>query len=922
MKPKALNSTDQDAKFKVMIRVRPPLAKEETPLFRPIVQVSNEYNRIDIDELFLPPEYNTSAVQGQNMQGSQKFQGEQLETLYNRFSFTFDHVFSQSSTQEEVYVHAGAQPVDYLLKGYNSTILAYGQTGTGKTYTMEGCLDRGIQKRHVDSKGKGLISRVVESLFSKTAGIQGADNQIQIRISYLQIYKENITDLLINSKTTLAIREDKKKGIWVEGLSEWPVTRTEEVIDLLKRGSAIRATAATKINDVSSRSHAVFVINLEQVVSKHENGKASQSVKVSKLNLVDLAGSERIKISGATGIRLEEIKKINHSLSALSKVISSLVDMNLHSNAQQSQMRASNGMIGALANSENAKPSVHIPYRDSKLTRLLEDSLGGNCITTLIGMISPTYEAFAENLSTLRFATRAKHIKNKPIVNEEIDKNLLISKYQEELNILKAELQKVNKDIMTSACYFKLKQEKDQAEEDKMKAVRELESKTQDFVREREEKKNLESRINFLEKNLIGKGELSLLAMSSDEPVNPTLVSGVDVGSIREILCDKIEILKKDPSEDAYKGVLLQQNLLLETLTIRLGERDETVLQLQEELEAYDRIYFETIELLKLKNERISILEEFLEKNNFKIPDSLRDFDNFVGKMNEGYTRIGNHQNPLKKFEPSSNQTLEKGLIDKKIYAKSEALTMSEIKELTSDSNKIVKGMSSHNLRQPANVDSGPTKQHAQEDECMLSLKPSVPKADLDSKKIVFLQSKMDQVIKDLSSENGGEKLQEVANDLLLMQEMIRNLNAPQAVELRVNPNSIDDLKDDISEPAYSEPKIRFSQEMFSKQQANTISKTDMNKITSQNENSNKKTKQNIQEPEIYRNTSKEKESITFRVQNTKDDRPKTNDKQNLTTGEKKHRELPKSKVPKITSFYQASDKARADLILSVMNKK
>mmetsp|Transcript_45311 Transcript_45311/g.61463 ORF Transcript_45311/g.61463 Transcript_45311/m.61463 type:complete len:194 (+) Transcript_45311:993-1574(+) len=187
----------------------------------------------------------------------------------------------------------------------------------------------------------------------------------------------------------------------------------------MKKGALSRATASTKMNDMSSRSHAVFIIIVEQMTVLDDSGAddAPNQIRVGKLNLVDLAGSERVRVTGATGKRLEESKKINASLSCLGNVISALTD---------------------------SKGRPHIPYRDSKLTRLLEDSLGGNCKTTMMAMVSPNWEAFSESHSTLKFATRAKKIKNEARINEDVDQRTLLRKYEIELKKLKQELQEKN----------------------------------------------------------------------------------------------------------------------------------------------------------------------------------------------------------------------------------------------------------------------------------------------------------------------------------------------------------------------------------------------------------------------------------------------------------------------------------------------
>lgn len=237
-----------------------------------------------------------------------------------------------------------------VLEGYNASIIAYGQTGTGKTHTMEGF--------SASEEGRGIIPRAVSDIFSFIDSCQDANKRFLVRVSYLQIYKEVISDLLKPERSNLTIREDKKKGIFVEGLSEWVVRSVDEIYQLLNRGSELRATGATNMNEASSRSHAVFVVVVEQSDSssaspEREEDSVDQpqrkSVMMGKLNLVDLAGSERVRISGATGNRLEEVKHINQSLSALGNVIAALT--------------------------ESSRP--HVPYRNSKLTRLLEDSLGG-----------------------------------------------------------------------------------------------------------------------------------------------------------------------------------------------------------------------------------------------------------------------------------------------------------------------------------------------------------------------------------------------------------------------------------------------------------------------------------------------------------------------------------------------------------------
>lgn len=258
----------------------------------------------------------------------------QNPNLFQLHRFTFDYVFDTDSNQSEVYEQTAKPAVLSILEGYNSTIFAYGQTGTGKTFTMEGFAYNNSNPQ------RGIIPRTVEEIFNYIESFSSADTKFMVRASYLQIYNESLSDLLKPEKSSLQIREDKKKGVYVESLSEWAVRSPGDIYTLLQKGAASRVTSSTKMNDVSSRSHAVFVVTVEQMTIIDEGGEAMTQIKVGKLNLVDLAGSERIRVTGATGKQLEESKKINKSLSALGNVIYALTDN---------------------------KGRTHIPYRDSKV---------------------------------------------------------------------------------------------------------------------------------------------------------------------------------------------------------------------------------------------------------------------------------------------------------------------------------------------------------------------------------------------------------------------------------------------------------------------------------------------------------------------------------------------------------------------------
>jgi kinesin family protein 5 len=333
-----------------------------------------------------------------------EFTGEDTCTVSSNEAsgaFTFDRVFATDARQQDVFDYSIRNTVDDVLAGYNGTVFAYGQTGSGKTYTMMGA-DIG------DPEAKGIIPRIVEQIFDR---IMKSDSSIEfmVKVGYMEIYMEKIRDLLVPHNDNLPIHEDKQRGVYVKGLHEFYVGSIDEVYMMLDKGGQARAVAATNMNQESSRSHAIFVI---EVTQKNESGSARSG----RLFLVDLAGSEKVGKTGASGQTLEEAKKINKSLSSLGNVINALTD---------------------------AK-STHIPYRDSKLTRILQESLGGNSRTTLIVNCSPSSYNDAETISTLRFGERAKTIKQKAKINEELSPAQL-----------KAMLKKAQSQVDTFESYIK-----------------------------------------------------------------------------------------------------------------------------------------------------------------------------------------------------------------------------------------------------------------------------------------------------------------------------------------------------------------------------------------------------------------------------------------------------------------------------------
>ncbi|XP_053508893.1 kinesin-like protein KIF17 isoform X5 [Ictalurus furcatus] len=311
--------------------------------------------------------------------------------------FTFDGTYFIDQTTEQMYNEIAYPLVEGVTEGYNGTIFAYGQTGSGKSFTMQGVSDPPAQR--------GVIPRAFEHIFET---IQCAENtKFLVRASYLEIYKEEIRDLLgKDTKQKLELKEHPEQGVYVRDLSMHTVHSVGECERIMELGWKNRSVGYTLMNKDSSRSHSIFTIHLEIC---NIDAAGEDHLRAGKLNLVDLAGSERQSKTGATGDRLQEATKINLSLSALGNVISALVDGR----------------------------SKHIPYRDSKLTRLLQDSLGGNTRTLMVACLSPADNNYEESLSTLRYANRAKSIQNRPRVNED-PKDALLRQYQEEIKQLKA----------------------------------------------------------------------------------------------------------------------------------------------------------------------------------------------------------------------------------------------------------------------------------------------------------------------------------------------------------------------------------------------------------------------------------------------------------------------------------------------------
>lgn len=367
---------------RVVVRVRPMDQREK---------LENSYNCISVDAV-----NNTVAVTRNNVTPPEP------PRIY-----AYDAVYDSNTSQMDIYVQTASPIVGQVLKGYNGTIFAYGQTGTGKTYTMAGSNNA--------PELRGIIPNSFAHIFSHIAKAN-EDEKFLVCVTYLEIYNEEVRDLLGNNPhQSLEVKERPDIGVFVKDLTGYVVHNADELEKIMAVGNKNRVIGATAMNTESSRSHAIFSITVE---SSKRGGDGKVHVKMGKLHLVDLAGSERQSKTQASGTRLKEATKINQSLSVLGNVISALVD----------------------------GKSTHIPYRNSKLTRLLQDSLGGNSKTVMIATIGPAESNYVETISTLRYANRAKNIENKTHVNSEPG-DALLTRFQQEIDQLKKQLEESINDI-------------------------------------------------------------------------------------------------------------------------------------------------------------------------------------------------------------------------------------------------------------------------------------------------------------------------------------------------------------------------------------------------------------------------------------------------------------------------------------------
>ncbi|XP_024907485.1 centromere-associated protein E isoform X4 [Pteropus alecto] len=529
-------------------------------------------------------------------------------------SFNFDRVFHSNETTKNVYEEIAVPIIDSAIQGYNGTVFAYGQTASGKTYTMMGSDDY-----------LGVIPRAIHDIFQKIKKFP--DREFLLRVSYMEIYNETITDLLCNTQKMkpLIIREDVNRNVYVSDLTEEVVYTPEMALKWITKGEKNRHYGITKMNQRSSRSHTIFRMILESR-EKGEPSNCEGSVKVSHLNLVDLAGSERAAQTGTEGMRLKEGCNINRSLFILGQVIKKLSD----------------GQIGGFIN-----------YRDSKLTRILQNSLGGNAKTRIICTITPV--SFDETLSTLQFASTAKYMKNTPYVNEVSSDEALLKRYRKEIIDLKKQLEEVSLETRAQAMekdqLAQLLEEKDLLQKVQIEKIQNLTRMlvtSSSLTSQQELKAKIKRRVTWCP-GKINKMKDSNYVNEFNMPANITMkrhkAAVTIVGEIDESVCSEADVFSN--TLDAVTEIewnpatklLSQENLESELNSLRASydnlvldyeklrrENEEMELKLKEkddldEFEALERKaekdqeneLSSKVDLLREKEEQIKELQKYIE---------------------------------------------------------------------------------------------------------------------------------------------------------------------------------------------------------------------------------------------------------------------------------------------------------------------
>ncbi|XP_055761227.1 kinesin-like protein KIF21A isoform X7 [Salvelinus fontinalis] len=575
-------------------------------------------------------------------------------------AFTYDYVFDMDSQQDSIYTHCTEKLIEGCFEGYNATIFAYGQTGSGKTYTMGTGFDVNICEEEL-----GIIPRAVRHLFrgieerQQAATEQGKPvPEFKINAQFLELYNEEVLDLFESTrdmdgkrqKSTIKIHEDANGGIYTVGVTTRTVTSEAEMMQCLKLGALSRTTASTQMNVQSSRSHAIFTIHLCQVrvcapddseSNETDNRLANGSSEVNsefetltaKFHFVDLAGSERLKRTGATGDRAKEGISINCGLLALGNVISALGD--------------------------RSKRSTHVPYRDSKLTRLLQDSLGGNSQTVMIACISPSDRDFMETLSCLNYANRARNIKNKVMVNQD--------KASQQISALRTDIARLQMELM------EYKTGKRMVGEDGMESIN-------DMVHENSmlqtENSNLRIRVKAMQETI--DAQRARLTQYLSDQANQVLAKvgegNEEIGHMIQNYIKEIEELRAKLLESEAVNENLRKTLSRANTRSSLygGGGSFSPAQLAPEREASDIIEMAKKDLEKLKKKerkkKKSVVQEEVPDNEQERGNDEAEGDDHVSDHEEGEELEGEDEEYEMEGEESSDESDSEELDEKENF--------------------------------------------------------------------------------------------------------------------------------------------------------------------------------------------------------------------------------------------------------------
>lgn len=675
-------------------------------------------------------------------------------------TYSFDRVFGPESDQEMVFEGIAENILNEMLEGYNCTIFAYGQTGTGKTYTMSGDISQTIAGERV-SDSAGIIPRTLTYLFKQ---LESMTSEFSVKLSFIELYNEELRDLLApqgNDERKVRIFDDtSKKQTIVQGMEEIFIKSAAEGFQVLNDGSIKRQVAATNCNDHSSRSHSVFTITVH---IKEVNPSGEECLRVGKLNLVDLAGSENINRSGAENKRAREAGIINQSLLTLGRVINCLVDR-----------------------------TAHIPYRESKLTRLLQDSLGGRTKTCIIATISPAKASLDETLSTLEYANRAKSIKNKPQVNQQMSKKLLIKEYILEIERLKQALtasRSKNGIYLTEENYKEITEESESrrilAEEQRLR-LEVLETKI------KQTRESFESQTKELEsvKNQIEIKESELFELDSKLSITETSLQN-----------KKLELNDEIIIKEAHEKTEKEMDLLIEKLfnlqkemnnELNLSKnlikkREEIEIKSQIELNlTKDKICHKSIAIengiqsllnhsLDFENEINGNLDSFLktQQDHFqnvsndlliKNDEFKKDVNKTLDTLDESKLQLNNTISGVKDLKESIKNNIGVGLQDLKINAEKLAVTVTTDMEDIRIQAKESYNTLSENFKSVINTLEKQLSSQANE---IINLKEKLTEANNKNKQLVIQRrEEFEQIRKEEEQKSQNDKK-------LLLQQMI-----------------------------------------------------------------------------------------------------------------------------------------------------